>query len=128
MRLLSGSCLELLPTLHDKSIDAIVTSPPYCNRYDYTRTYALELAFLHIDEQEIKKLRQAMLSCTVENQTKSYLGPLFGESLFAKVSSAFRSQALLQLIISYLDRQKANGVHNNNGIPRIDLTGSFCTT
>ena len=50
--------------------DLVVTSPPYCNRYDYTRTYALELAFLGVDEQRIKQLRQALLSCTVENRSK----------------------------------------------------------
>ena len=46
----SGSCLEILPTLKAKSYDCIFTSPPYCNRYDYTRTYALELALLGSDE------------------------------------------------------------------------------
>jgi len=45
-----------------------MTSPPYCNRYDYTRTYALELALLGIDEQGLLRLRQEMLSCTVENR------------------------------------------------------------
>ncbi|MYB33564.1 MAG: site-specific DNA-methyltransferase, partial [Gammaproteobacteria bacterium] len=35
-QLLSGSCLELLRGLPDASVDLIVTSPPYANRYDYT--------------------------------------------------------------------------------------------
>ena len=26
-----------------QSFDTVITSPPYANRYDYTRTYALEL-------------------------------------------------------------------------------------
>ena len=52
-------------TLPENSYDAVVTSPPYCNRYDYTRTYALELALLGIGEEEISRLRQEMLSCTV---------------------------------------------------------------
>lgn len=57
-----------MPALPGNSYDAVVTSPPYCNRYDYTRTYALELALLGIGEDEISKLRQEMLSCTVENR------------------------------------------------------------
>ena len=46
----SGSCLELLPRFQAGAYDVIITSPPYCNRYDYTRTYALELALLGVDE------------------------------------------------------------------------------
>ncbi|MCY4240851.1 MAG: hypothetical protein OXD36_03815, partial [Rhodobacter sp.] len=42
--LLNGSCLEVLRTVPDGAFDMVVTSPPYANRYDYTRTYALELA------------------------------------------------------------------------------------
>lgn len=26
--------------------NAVITSPPYCNRYDYAGTYAIELALL----------------------------------------------------------------------------------
>ena len=62
-----GSCLKLLPEIESDSVDFVITSPPYCNRYDYTRTYALELAILGVDEQKILQLRQEMLSCTVEN-------------------------------------------------------------
>jgi len=67
---LNGSCLDLLPTIKDKTYSAIITSPPYCNRYDYTRTYALEHALLGVTEEELVSLRQAMLSCTVENKKK----------------------------------------------------------
>ena len=44
--LYEDSVLYKLPQLQDDSIDLVITSPRYCNRYDYTRTYALELAFL----------------------------------------------------------------------------------
>ncbi len=40
-----GSCLSLLPTMQPGSFDFVLTSPPYANRYDYTRTYALSLSF-----------------------------------------------------------------------------------
>ncbi|MEE8460419.1 MAG: DNA methyltransferase, partial [Phycisphaerales bacterium] len=52
-----GSCLDVLPTIDDDSVDLVLTSPPYCNRYDYTRTYALELVYLGLGEDEIKALR-----------------------------------------------------------------------
>lgn len=116
IRLLSGSCLEIMPHLDAERYDAIVTSPPYCNRYDYTRTYALELALLGVDEQELSKLRQAMLSCTVENRTKDLL--TMNPSWQAAVDAA-DSQELLQAILAYLDHQRKIGVLNNNGIPRM---------
>jgi hypothetical protein len=65
-----GSCLQELPSLESRNVDLVVTSPPYCNRYDYTRTYALELAYLGVDEDRLKELRQSLLSCTVENRAK----------------------------------------------------------
>ncbi len=70
-KLYQNSCLEVLPILAENSIDFVVTSPPYVNRYDYTRTYALELAFLGCSEEKVKHLRQTMLSCTVENKVLS---------------------------------------------------------
>jgi len=68
-RFIVGSTLYTLPTMEAESFDAVITSPPYANRYDYTRTYALELAYLGVKE-EIFALRQAQLSCTVENRPK----------------------------------------------------------
>jgi len=70
VRIHEGSCLELLPAFQDASFDFVLTSPPYCNRYDYTRTYALELVYLGLDAEAVKQLRQRMLCCTVENRDK----------------------------------------------------------
>lgn len=38
--LITGTVLESLPRQTSNFFDAVITSPPYCNRYDYTRTYA----------------------------------------------------------------------------------------
>jgi 16S rRNA G966 N2-methylase RsmD len=40
-KLLEGTSLEILPKLDKESFNFVFTSPPYLNRYDYTRTYAL---------------------------------------------------------------------------------------
>lgn len=116
LNLYAGSCLNILPTLPDAFYDAVITSPPYCNRYDYTRTYALELALLGIGEEEMIRLRQQMLSCTVENREKDLLqiNPAWDVAL-----SATDRQELLQTILKYLERQKAQGLLNNTGIPRM---------
>lgn len=116
IRLFQGSCLEILPKLPDEKYDAIITSPPYCNRYDYTRTYALELALLDTDEQGLAKLRQEMLSCTVENRTKDLLK--INPNWTTAITIA-DNQELLQAILKYLDEQKTEGFLNNNGIPRM---------
>lgn len=114
--LFNGSCLDIMPSLDENSYDAVVTSPPYCNRYDYTRTYALELALLGTGEDELSRLRQEMLSCTVENRAKDLLkiNPKWTNAILAA-----NGQELLQAILSYLDKEKAEGRLNNNGIPRM---------
>lgn len=116
VRLLAGSCLDILPRLPASAYDAIITSPPYCNRYDYTRTYALELALLGTNEQQLVDLRQEMLSCTVENRAKDLIGM---NAAWAKAISVADSQELLQAILSHLERERQHGRLNNNGIPRM---------
>ena len=116
IRLFCGSCLDILPTLSQNLYDVVVTSPPYCNRYDYTRTYALELALLGIGEDELSRLRQEMLSCTVENRAKDLLkiNPEWRNA----IATADR-QELLQAVLHYLENEKTEGRLNNNGIPRM---------
>ncbi|MEJ5309407.1 MAG: site-specific DNA-methyltransferase [Anaerolineae bacterium] len=112
----SGSCLKILPRLPSEHYDVVLTSPPYCNRYDYTRTYALELALLGVDESGLRQLRQDMLSCTVENRAKDLLklNPQWSAAI-----AAADEQELLQAILHYLNAQKAAGALNNDGIPRM---------
>ena len=118
IEVLEGSTLDVLPRLESGSFDGLITSPPYCNRYDYTRTYALELAMLGVDEEALKRLRQTMLSCTVENRNKVDLNNKFS-NLYDIAIHAFESQELLQLILSYLDNCLEKHLLNNNGIPRM---------
>jgi len=80
------------------------------------RTYALELALLGIGENELSRLRQEMLSCTVENRAKDLLKI---NLKWTKAASATDDQELLKAILSYLDKEKSKGRLNNNGIPRM---------
>lgn len=119
-----GSCLDLLPTLGAQSIDFVMTSPPYANRYDYTRTYALELVFLGASEDRVKQLRQAMLSCTVENREKREQLRRSYEALgrtheFDLVDSVFQRQAALREVLAILDGYRAAGALNNENIVRL---------
>ena len=116
IRLFKGSCLEVLPTLETDTYSAVMTSPPYCNRYDYTRTYALELAMLGLTQTEVLNLRQEMLSCTVENREKDLLSIC---PQWTPYIEAANQQKLLQTIYTYLEHEKVSGALNNNGIPRM---------
>ncbi len=119
IEILRGSCLDILPTLAADSFDGIITSPPYCNRYDYTRTYALELAMLGVGEEQIGQLRQAMLTSTVENREKESLGAKFPNDPLNRAREAVASQRVLCETLSFLERCKREGKLNNNGIPRM---------
>ena len=116
IKLFKGSCLEVLPTLEAATYGAVMTSPPYCNRYDYTRTYALELAMLGLTQAEVSNLRQEMLSCTVENRGKDLLKICPQWAPFIEVAN---QQKLLQTINAYLEHEKTSGNLNNTGIPRM---------
>lgn len=70
IKLIEGSCLEKLLLLPANHFDGVITSPPYANRYDYTRTYALELAYCNYTQDAFRSLRQTLLSSTVENRCK----------------------------------------------------------
>lgn len=114
-----GSCLDIVPRMQPESIGGLITSPPYCNRYDYTRTYALELAMLGVGEEGVRRLRQSMLSCTVENRDKHDLAQKFGPDTFAAASRAYQNQETLSLIVEYLSSCKTDGTINNPGIVRM---------
>jgi DNA modification methylase len=117
----SGSCLEVLPRLKKSAYDCIITSPPYCNRYDYTRTYALELALMGVDTKGLTNLRQQMLSCTVENRAKDLLA--LNPNWKRPIGFADKHEHL-QSILAYLESQKELALLNNNGIPRM-IRGYF---
>ncbi|MHC4508977.1 MAG: DNA methyltransferase [Planctomycetota bacterium] len=119
-----GSCLEILPRMEAQSVDMVLTSPPYCNRYDYTRTYALELVYLGVNANELKALRQNMLSCTVENKAKvSQLRGLYQGSgrdkAFGRIMRAFEHQKALQEVLGILDELGSAGKLNNTNIPNM---------
>ena len=110
---IDGSSLTELRHLPTESFDAVITSPPYANRYDYTRTYALELAYLGYDEGRFKELRQSLLSATVENRSKreALAREYENSERFSKAIAMADSQAGLQEALIIL---KANADHLRN--------------
>lgn len=124
MELRRGSCLEILPTMQSASIDLVISSPPYCNRYDYTRTYALELAFLGADNDAVMALRQSLLSCTVENREKiGYIREIYAANsrldAFDQAQRAFLSNRALREVLEILEEYNGQGKLNNPGLYRM---------
>ena len=114
IKVLQGSVLKRIDDIADSSVDIVITSPPYCNRYDYTRTYALELAYLGVNEESIRELRQTLLTCTVENKPKHFDWLDIG--LKTQVDAVFERQECLKSIISFLENEAGSGRLNNKGI------------
>ena len=117
--ILSGSCLTHLSRLEPQSFDGLITSPPYCNRYDYTRTYALELAFLDTDEEQLRDLRQQWFPAQSRIETNCTWPPNFLRISSLKRRRRSRNRKLLRRILQYLEGCKAAKLLNNNGIPRM---------
>ena len=120
-RLIQGTVLETLPRQGAEQFDAVITSPPYCNRYDYTRTYALELAFLGMTNEEVIALRQDLISCTVENRSKLMRLRKMYESLgrlsdFDRVCDILSRNRAFQEILEALRIRSRRREVNNAGI------------
>src|SRR6185312_9592364 len=124
VKIIEGSCLEELPKLKDSYFDFILTSPPYCNRYDYTRTYALELVYLGCDADKVRELRQSMLSCTVENKEKvDYLRTLYysngKQKAFDSIIKVYNSSLAMAEVNLILDELNKLEKLNNSNIARM---------
>ncbi len=124
VKIIEGSCLEELPKLKDGFFDFIITSPPYCNRYDYTRTYALELVYLGCDKDKVRNLRQSMLSCTVENKEKvDYLNQFYTSigktKAFDRVVEVYNNSTAMREVNSVLDELNKLEKLNNSNIARM---------
>jgi DNA modification methylase len=125
-QLMKGSCLFELSKIDSNSIDLVVTSPPYCNRYDYTRTYALELAYNGVDDHQIKDLRQTLLSATVENKSKfktllGHYDSIGQHSTFFDLVDNFRNFGALSETLGSL--QFHRNELNNKNIP--DMVANY---
>jgi len=57
-------------------VNAVITSPPYLNRHDYTRVFALELALVAVNtDKELKELRYQTLRSHVEARAPKQTKP-----------------------------------------------------
>jgi site-specific DNA-methyltransferase (cytosine-N4-specific) len=116
----AGNTLYVLPTMEANQLAGVITSPPYANRYDYTRTYALELAYLGVGN-EIFTLRQEQLSCTVENKSKldnlrAFYHSIGQEKRYCDIIEIIQNNKALNEINSALQIRNKKGEINNRGV------------
>jgi len=53
----------------DDYADIVITSPPYLNRYDYSRIYTLELCLHFVDRfRDLKRIRHSLLRSHIESR------------------------------------------------------------
>ncbi len=65
----NGDARNLRSFLPKETVGFIITSPPYANRYDYTRTYSLELCFAFVRNfAELRDLRHSVLRSHIESR------------------------------------------------------------
>jgi hypothetical protein len=119
-QLVKGSTLFELPLMPAERFSMVVTSPPYANRYDYTRTYALELAYLGVAEN-IFDLRQRQLSCTVESKPKlerleDFYRSQGIHSMWKRIANTVRANAGLSEVSAALRARNDRGEINNTGV------------
>lgn len=119
-QLIASNTLLTMPTMSADQFAAVITSPPYCNRYDYTRTYALELAYLGIGDA-IFSLRQEQLSCTVESRSKLEIlreqYQIIGqEARFEQILQTVRTNAAFKEVMQALHIRQERGELNNRGV------------
>jgi len=71
-----GDTRDLSDIKFKKKPTIIITSPPYANRYDYTRTYALELCFHFVQNfEELKAIRFGILRSHIESKIRKDEAP-----------------------------------------------------
>ncbi len=65
--------------LEDLSVSAVITSPPYPNRHDYTRVFGVELMFGFLDWEKTRALRYQMIHSHPEARPKRPAAPSYSE-------------------------------------------------
>ncbi len=96
-----------LPT--KRKFDAVITSPPYPNRHDYTRIYSLEMVFDFVStNQELKQIRYETIRSHVEARKKyeaaSYKKPSIIDTLITEIEdNGVNNPQVINMIDGYFE-------------------------
>lgn len=113
-QVIMGDARQLSEVPFERPPTLIITSPPYVNRYDYTRTYTLELCFHFVGSfAELKELRHSLLRSHIEarrSPTEEAPHPAVRELVdFLRArGQALNNPKIPDMLIAYfVDMQKA---------------------
>ncbi len=83
----------------------VVTSPPYANRYDYTRSYCLELCFHFVRNfSELRDLRLSILRSHIESKTHdgdAPVHPAIDEVVSILSRRRLNNPRILSMLVAY---------------------------
>jgi len=122
-----GSSLQL--PLASGSIDAAVSSPPYCTRIDYVRATLPELAVIgHPNGQVIRRLRERMIGTPTIDQCEEYESENWGTtcSRFLSVVERHTSKASSTYYLKYYHQYFASIFASMKEIDRVLKPGGQC--
>ncbi len=113
-KVLLADARDLAEINFERPPTAIITSPPYVNRYDYTRTYSLELCFHFVKNfAELKALRFGILRSHIESKVAANDRP--SHPVIAEVVNILKGEELNNpripdmLIAYFVDMEKVIG-------------------
>jgi len=96
-----------LPPRYNGTIDAVITSPPYLNRYDYSRSYALELCLLSVaSHRDMVAVRHSLLRSHIESKEhsgKEVVLPALDEILTNLRAKELNNQRLPIMVQGYFE-------------------------
>jgi len=93
----------------NRRYDAIITSPPYPNRHDYSRIYSLEMLFDFVsNNDDLKNIRYETLRSHVEAkrkyEAKDYIKPKSVIKLIGKIkSNGVNNPQVIEMIEGYFE-------------------------
>src|SRR5574341_769336 len=119
-----GDARKYPAKIKNRKYDAILTSPPYPNRHDYTRIYELELLVGFIeDNNSLKSLRYKTLRSHVEakEKYKAIVEPIF-EADFCAGSYGYRPRRTAHQAVA---RVAEAIVRNKTRVLDVDLAAYF---
>ncbi len=103
-----GDARELcLPERYWGKVAAVITSPPYLNRYDYSRTYSLELCVLSVETfRDLRNIRHSLLRSHIESrehQGKRITLPALDEILLALSHKPLNNERIPVMVKGYFE-------------------------
>lgn len=82
---------------------AVITSPPYPNRHDYSRIFNVELCFAFMDPSKVKELRQQSFRSHVEARPRDYHATIELPESYCRLKDKLQERKVDKRVLRMLD-------------------------